>query len=94
MPCVAPQIQARIVGEAANGPVTPGADQILNERGIVVVPDLYLNAGMSVCSLGGGGTKALVSLPPASPPSLFCDAKVVSSSATLSGSRFACDARG
>lgn len=38
-------IKAKMVVEGANGPVTFNADQILNERGIVVLPDLYVNAG-------------------------------------------------
>lgn len=38
-------IRAKIVAEAANGPVTSNADAILQERGIVVIPDFYLNAG-------------------------------------------------
>lgn len=41
----AANIQAKIVGEAANGPLTPDADVILNQKGVVVVPDMYLNAG-------------------------------------------------
>jgi len=41
----APRIRAKIIGEAANGPVTPEADQILHEKNIVVVPDMFLNAG-------------------------------------------------
>jgi glutamate dehydrogenase (NAD(P)+) len=41
----APNVQARIVVEAANGPVTSEADRILRERGIVVIPDLFANAG-------------------------------------------------
>ncbi|MBI1191927.1 MAG: Glu/Leu/Phe/Val dehydrogenase [Bacteroidetes bacterium] len=39
------QIKAKIVGEAANGPVTPEANEIMRERGIMVIPDMYLNAG-------------------------------------------------
>ena len=39
------QIQARLVVEGANGPTTPEADDILAERGILVVPDVVANAG-------------------------------------------------
>jgi len=38
-------IKARIVAEGANAPTTPKADQILNERGILVIPDILCNAG-------------------------------------------------
>lgn len=41
----APRIKAKIIGEAANGPLTPDADEILALKGTVVVPDMYLNAG-------------------------------------------------
>ena len=41
----APHIQARMVIEGANGPTTPEADDILAERGILVVPDVIANAG-------------------------------------------------
>ena len=41
----APRIKARIVAEAANGPLTPDADEILNKKGTVVIPDMYINAG-------------------------------------------------
>jgi glutamate dehydrogenase (NAD(P)+) len=41
----APRVKAKIIGEAANGPLTPEADEVLNKKGILVVPDMYLNAG-------------------------------------------------
>ena len=41
----APRIKAKIIGEAANGPCTPEADEIFIEKGILCVPDMYLNAG-------------------------------------------------
>jgi glutamate dehydrogenase (NAD(P)+) len=41
----APRIKAKIIGEAANGPCTPEADEIFIKKGIVCVPDMYLNAG-------------------------------------------------
>lgn len=39
------RIRARIVAEAANGPVDPEGEEILLERGVLVIPDVYLNAG-------------------------------------------------
>jgi glutamate dehydrogenase (NAD(P)+) len=42
---VAPHIKARIVVEAANGPTTPAADEILRENGVTVLPDILANAG-------------------------------------------------
>jgi len=42
---VSPLVQCRAVVEAANGPTTPEGDQILQERGIKVVPDVLANAG-------------------------------------------------
>jgi len=38
-------IRARIVAEAANGPVTPEADRILERRGVFLIPDILCNAG-------------------------------------------------
>jgi glutamate dehydrogenase (NAD(P)+) len=43
-------IRARVIAEGANGPVTPEADTILRERGIVSVPDILCNAGGVVVS--------------------------------------------
>jgi glutamate dehydrogenase (NAD(P)+) len=41
----APDVRADVVVEAANYPVTPGADKILGDRGIPVIPDILANAG-------------------------------------------------
>lgn len=38
-------IKAPLIIEAANGPITAGADDILRERGVVIIPDMYANAG-------------------------------------------------
>jgi len=40
-----PRIRAKIVAEAANGPVSAEASRMLDERGIMVVPDAFVNAG-------------------------------------------------
>jgi glutamate dehydrogenase (NAD(P)+) len=39
------RVRARLIAEAANGPTSPEADDILGERGIVVIPDILCNAG-------------------------------------------------
>lgn len=44
------QVQARLVVEGANGPTTPGADDILCERGVTVVPDILANSGGVIVS--------------------------------------------
>ncbi len=46
----AAQVKARIVCEGANGPVTPSADEILEDRGVLVLPDVLANAGGVVVS--------------------------------------------
>jgi len=38
-------VKAKIIGEAANGPITADAEEILLKKGIVILPDMYLNAG-------------------------------------------------
>jgi glutamate dehydrogenase (NAD(P)+) len=42
---IAQRVQAKIIAEGANGPTTPNGDEILNERGVVVLPDILANAG-------------------------------------------------
>jgi glutamate dehydrogenase (NAD(P)+) len=46
----ADRVRARIVAEGANGPTSPEADQILADRGVLVVPDILANAGGVVVS--------------------------------------------
>ena len=41
----AARIKALLIIEAANGPITAGADDVLREKGVVIIPDLYANAG-------------------------------------------------
>jgi glutamate dehydrogenase (NAD(P)+) len=41
----APKVKAKIILEGANGPTTPGADPIFRDKGILVIPDIYANAG-------------------------------------------------
>ena len=46
----APRLQCKLLSEAANGPTTPDADEILRERKIPVVPDILCNAGGVIVS--------------------------------------------
>lgn len=46
----APSIQAKIVVEGANAPTTPAGDQIMNDKGILVVPDILANSGGVIVS--------------------------------------------
>ncbi|MGH7549180.1 MAG: Glu/Leu/Phe/Val family dehydrogenase, partial [Gemmatimonadota bacterium] len=49
-PEVAGRVRASLVVEAANHPITPGGDQALQDRGILVLPDLIMNAGGVIVS--------------------------------------------
>ena len=46
----AAQVKAKIICEGANGPVTPAADEILDDKGVLVLPDVLANAGGVVVS--------------------------------------------
>src|SRR5439155_24810567 len=41
----APRIRTKILAEAANGPTTPGADELLHKNGVFLIPDILANAG-------------------------------------------------
>ena len=41
----APRVRAKIILEAANGPTTPDAEAVFHERGLLVIPDVFANAG-------------------------------------------------
>ncbi len=45
---IAKQMRCKIVTEAANGPTTPEGDAVLEERGIIAIPDILANAGVTV----------------------------------------------
>jgi len=46
----AAQVRAKIIVEGANGPVTPAADEILEDKGVLVLPDVLANAGGVIVS--------------------------------------------
>ena len=46
----ADQVKAKMIAEGANGPVTPAADEILDDRGVLILPDVLANAGGVVVS--------------------------------------------
>jgi glutamate dehydrogenase/leucine dehydrogenase len=39
------KVKAKIIAELANGPTTPGADRVLDDNGVIVIPDILANAG-------------------------------------------------
>ena len=41
----AARVRAKVVAEAANGPLTPAADRVLEEKGVFIIPDILCNAG-------------------------------------------------
>ena len=49
-PETAARVKAKLVAEAANSPTTPAGDRVLRERGIPVLPDVFLNAGGVIVS--------------------------------------------
>ena len=46
----ASEIKAKLIVEAANGPVTYGADELLRQRGVIIIPDFFANAGGVIVS--------------------------------------------
>ena len=47
---IAEKINAKIICEGANGPITPAADSILNQKNIIITPDILTNAGGVIVS--------------------------------------------
>ncbi len=41
----APRVKAPLIIEAANGPITAGGDEVLRDKGCIIIPDMYANAG-------------------------------------------------
>src|SRR4029453_2698016 len=52
---VAPHVKAGGIVEGANGPVTPGADEVLRHNGVTILPDILANAGGVTVSYFEGG---------------------------------------
>jgi glutamate dehydrogenase (NAD(P)+) len=46
----AERVKAKIIAEGANGPITPVADEILEDKGVLVLPDILANAGGVIVS--------------------------------------------
>lgn len=42
---IAPKIKAKLILELANGPITPEAEEVINKKGVVIIPDILANAG-------------------------------------------------
>jgi glutamate dehydrogenase (NAD(P)+) len=42
---IAPRVKAKVIAEGANGPCTPAAEEILQQKNVLIIPDMFLNAG-------------------------------------------------